>query len=442
MEPFLLFIVAFFIALAVQLWIAIWWLGLRYFRPMRRLANTIELFAQGNWNQRATLKRNDELGKLANMFNYAAGRLQETYIAEERQVETASGLARLAASAPGLDEYLEQSQALLAKQYEHLLLTISPAWLPEQPVGAKQPADARSDGEGLPAAPDASLPVMMHGQSLATLNVVSATHGGPSNADLSELRAVAEQLAPALQIFRLHEAQAALETSGRLREAGRQIARAETAEQVFQSMNRAFDSGPCPALLLQYKADGLLLVAGPSGGPELSQPLPAWLDQAPAELESRLTSETAYLLAPQPGGPALPLALSELLARLGCASAAWLPTWREDRPALLLVLGAAASDPRRAFTPYTLQPYIHLVELATTALEKIQARQALRQLQEDSQRQAERERTLDEIGGQIRSSVDLQGILQNTATALGSALDARRATIRIQLEGTDPSDEP
>ncbi|HEX7973453.1 MAG TPA: hypothetical protein VF498_03520, partial [Anaerolineales bacterium] len=103
---------------------------------------------------------------------------------------------------------------------------------------------------------------------------------------------------------------------------------------------------------------------------------------------------------------------------------------------------AAASDPRRAFTPYTLQPYIHLVELATTALEKIQARQALRQLQEDSQRQAERERTLDEIGGQIRSSVDLQGILQNTATALGSALDARRATIRIQLEGTDPSDEP
>lgn len=54
-------------------------------RPISRLNEAARQIAQGDWNQTVPLKRNDELGELAQSFNQMALQLQDSFIALERR---------------------------------------------------------------------------------------------------------------------------------------------------------------------------------------------------------------------------------------------------------------------------------------------------------------------------------------------------------------------
>ena len=51
-----------------------------------QLAQTLKDFEDGNWGSRATLNREDELGKLANIFNNMAARIEQSNRQEQEAI--------------------------------------------------------------------------------------------------------------------------------------------------------------------------------------------------------------------------------------------------------------------------------------------------------------------------------------------------------------------
>jgi GAF domain-containing protein len=106
-------------------------------------------------------------------------------------------------------------------------------------------------------------------------------------------------------------------------------------------------------------------------------------------------------------GLAVPITLrGQLLGVIGVEAPAGKTEWSEDEIALVQAVG----------------------EQLGQALESAR-------LFADTQRRAERERLVGEIAAKIRSSTDLQAILETTAVELGQLLGTSRARVRLAAEG-------
>ncbi|WP_345309787.1 HAMP domain-containing protein [Candidatus Villigracilis saccharophilus] len=82
-------------------------------------------FAEGDWDQRAKVLSEDEVGLLADSFNNMAEELSSTYRSLEekvdertRQIRTAAEVAQNITTISDLDEMLAKTAELLVKQFE------------------------------------------------------------------------------------------------------------------------------------------------------------------------------------------------------------------------------------------------------------------------------------------------------------------------------------
>jgi GAF domain-containing protein/HAMP domain-containing protein len=99
--------------------------------PISRLATAAKTLSSGDFTARATIDQRDEVGNLASSFNAMAGQLQsvignlEQRVAERTEaleqqslrLRTAAEVARDAASAPNLDQLLDQAARLICDRF-------------------------------------------------------------------------------------------------------------------------------------------------------------------------------------------------------------------------------------------------------------------------------------------------------------------------------------
>ena len=96
----------------------------RVIRPLQSLSGITRKFAEGDWNQRAEVLSNDEVGLLASSFNYMANEIGDVYRSLEqkvekrtRQIQTASEVAQNITTISNLDDMLQKTAELMVQQF-------------------------------------------------------------------------------------------------------------------------------------------------------------------------------------------------------------------------------------------------------------------------------------------------------------------------------------
>jgi len=126
-----LYILGITLAFGILLGVAIWATTQRLISPLNLLTNATLQFSRGNWDQRAPVSQEDEIGLLSSTFNQMADDLAITYrslesqIAERthslekrsQQLEATAQVAREAAAIRNLDELLTYATHLIAEQF-------------------------------------------------------------------------------------------------------------------------------------------------------------------------------------------------------------------------------------------------------------------------------------------------------------------------------------
>ena len=62
-----------------QIALVVWLIQRRLTEPLAELSNSLQLFLEGNWDQRVNANQQDEIGHLASLFNQMANDLVDTY---------------------------------------------------------------------------------------------------------------------------------------------------------------------------------------------------------------------------------------------------------------------------------------------------------------------------------------------------------------------------
>lgn len=559
----LIFAAIIFCATLALMALIIWQVTARLTRPIIALARTVQLFADGNWEQRAPVERQDEVGLLAHSFNHMADELTGLYHSLEAKVEertfgirTMAEVSQTVIAATSLDDLLHRTLELIVKRLISLTARHTPSYAPgiyapgvyahgiyaaifliDQPGNAVPGAKPEAGGPPRPELPHAvlhqvvgppeiehtfpGLKVRVDSQSLigwvATFNrsrvdqIVTAEGRSPTRRPdllpetrsevaipiavgdrvlgvlniqsnqavpgpavpaaavpgsavpdpavpaaappftpevVSELQTLANQIAAAVQNFRLLETtQVNLQETDRLYQASHLIAQAETSAEIFATATQALAQLPYTSAILIPKPGGMHLYSPQLKSPGSESPpediAPGWLPGPVENLEAALIALSSPSTHPSDSSPdsrsgslpplllknferqaarrtapetaAHPVLLEwmrQLALKLECEDAAFLPVIRSQRLAAMLVLAAPPKPAARAqpgepstFTPSGLQPYTNLIELIATTLQKVDAIHTMRASLAELQ-------TLTTVGQTIALETDLDNLYQ------------------------------
>jgi GAF domain-containing protein len=158
--------------------------------------------------------------------------------------------------------------------------------------------------------------------------------------------------------------------------ATRQIAQAETADEVLYALIHALKQTPFYSITLAEKDQFLHLLSISSAlkGPE-GKVRAAWAPFSREEIENFLPTGDLLIVSDLRSPPRLPGSLLEQLNEWNCRAAAFIPVRRSGQLAALLIVGAEEPE---AVHGVSIQPYASLAELTATALEKVAAVDAMK----------------------------------------------------------------
>lgn len=390
--------------------------------PLTKLAASVSQFSSGNWDVRTDIKREDEVGQLANSFNQMASDLSVLYQSLEkkveertRQLQTSGELSQLSVTASDLDELLSETVNLLAKRFGYpfaaiylldennefavmrqiaappeLIASLRGARIKVEPLSLVgwvamtsstkidligQGAFGAIDREDLSpeARAEAGIPIIHAGKILGVL-VVQSIRATQLNEDtIHELQILANQISPALQNFYLLEAtQIDLQETNLLYKASHQIAQAENIEQIYSQAEEALNhTAYRSAFIVSNDKHFDCKWNNLEGTSQLS----GIVRMDPKLVNQYLPESGPFFYQTNQKQLSLPLELVEWLKSLGRSAIALLPVRRGGELQNILILGTAESDPRAGmrFSSLRLQPYINLIELMTNTVEKIEA---------------------------------------------------------------------
>lgn len=417
----------------------------RLVKPLEILSNITQQFARGNWEQRAVINRNDELGLLAFSFNQMANDLRELYLSLEAKVEershqlrTASEVALLATSGTNRDEMMQQAVNLLKDRFNFFYSAIYmldetgeyatlraaattdealqiPANLRVQvgsqsvvgQVAAKQSSMIISDlisedvfksptSVMIKSASEASVPMMLGSDMLGVIDVQSQEIGAFDADTLVVLQTLANQLATGLRnVLLVESSQVNLEETSVLYRASRQISQSSNENEVLNILTDTLSKTVYVAILLSVESDNLKIVSfnDPKhtvvGGSLAGISLP--MQRGAARL-----AENPLLLIDDLQASGDFENLTTFLARRGCRSAALIPINESRRATKLLVLGTRESNP---LSSTRLQPYVSLAEVASTSLDRFVVLKTLQERLNDLQ-------VLEYVGQAVSAETD------------------------------------
>lgn len=383
--------------------------------PLIHLSDIASKFAEGKFQDRAKVKRTDEIGQLANSMNKMAEELNVLYANLEGQVElrssqlrAASEVAYIATSSSRLDEILSKTVELATQRFALYNTSIyltdeTRRFLTLREMSGSSHRDIKRQNSRLsfssntPTAwaaelnqvryvqdveqestyqPDDYLPYSRSMMAIPiavgsdVLGVMEVHHSQPNgfDADLQFiLQTIANQIAGAIQNTRLLEtAQVDLEETSQLYRLTRIVTGADSEQVAMNSVIEALPQLPHVSALLSVDQDNLHIQA--------------LYDPRNKKLERGLTSidipmRKSYEALSQ-GSPifiediAQPSEFDNILSfflRRGCQAAAILPCMQTGKPAKVLVIGFLEDQ---SISQATLQPYINLSEVIGATLDK------------------------------------------------------------------------
>jgi transcriptional regulator with GAF, ATPase, and Fis domain len=482
----LIFAVILFIVFAVLIGLLLWQVTQRFTRPLVVLSKTVRNFANGMWEQRAPVNRSDEIGLLAYSFNKMADELSRLYHSletkvEERstQVRAATEIAQIAISATNLDTLLLKSLELIMRRFRFAYVAMylvderGAALVLHQSKGINQVArespgattllDARTleswvatnnkirkdqlsraellvDTNDSPSAKErveVGLPIAVGDEVLGVIKIQNQVGMPVTEEILEELQSLTNQVAPTIRSFYLYEAaQIDLRQTSLLYEASHNIAGCNTTTEILEAAQAALQEIPYASALFMGSGDQLSLRFSfiPYTGQTASLPESIQLSQ---QIQQRLSSRTSPLILEERSQTTdWPTAMAQISAQMSCDIVAFLPMTNGEQLTGLLVLGSRQDDTGKkgAFSAANLQAYTYLVEMVSTALQKVLALESMQKRLRELQ-------TLDTVSQAVSAATDLNRLFhilhQQLDQVMGAVefyvalFDAKTQTIHV-----------
>ncbi len=214
------------------------------------------------------------------------------------------------------------------------------------------------------------LPLTIKNEVVGALDVQSTSPQAFDEEDIVILQTLADQIASAIHNIRLLEsAQINLQEIHLLYEASRVISRSNTAEEIIENAASVFDQTDFLAATLV--ADGKRLRLRSLYQPERNSPPDEaqYLPYPRADAQNALQGKN-YLLITDFSQTTLPAVLVHIPREWKAEEVVYFPLWQQGNLEALFILG---STDKGVFSEALIQPYLNLIDLATVALEKIEA---------------------------------------------------------------------
>ncbi len=393
----------------------------RLISPLATLAEMTEKFSKGNWAARANIRRNDEIGQLANAFNRMAEELSDLYhsletVVEKRtsQLRAASEVAQLATSASNVTETLSRTVQLISERfgYYHVALYLVDETghsLAINEAGGKESESIKQRDERIDilntnlmgwvvnsnkarvlnnihqdqvfrhddvlpeTLAQVVLPVSIGADVLGALTIQSTVADVFDAETVSVLQTLANQISSTLRSNRLLETtQVSYQETSLLYRATRQVSQAQNEEEVTQILVDSFIQLPYVTLILDVQGDQFKVsTVTDSKTGRIDRNLTNITISTAGMAESFLQNRLQVI---DIGKPSIFDNILSFLFRRGCKTAALLPVIQDGQLTKVIALGAREAD---SLSINNLQPYANLVEVVSTTLEKFNVFHAL-----------------------------------------------------------------
>ena len=278
---------------------------------------------------------------------------------------------------------------------------------------------------------EASMPISIGSLTLGVLDVQSAEENAFNAEAVNMLQTVASQIAAAIQNFELTEASHVnFEELARLYRVSRQIAEADSEQEIFENTSRILKESPYPVALLGMKGKRLetLLFTNP---PEKGASEADTLIFSEAETEEVAAHLAGGGVFPTLDSEDLPACMKDLMRRMKAVSAACLPVKKNGELSAVLAVGSRDQQ----FSSVTAQPYTNLADLISVTLEKAEA---IRQMQKHL-RDAEALASMSEA---ISTSADQQTFFRALHAKIQQMIGNYNLIVALYDERTDTISVP
>lgn len=467
------------IAAAAAMGLVLFYGSRRVVKPLQSLTNITKKFAQGEWNQRAEVLSNDEVGQLSYSFNYLADQIEDMYKSLEKkvderalQIRTAAEVAQSITTITNIDEMLNKTVELLVQQFKFYQASIFLMDRSNKRLDFKAGFGSATQGYieqnysldvnsastvGWSAAnnqarvtPDVSedplhlknellpetksevcVPISLNEQVLGVLDVQSTELNAFNSDTTVMLETLASQIAAAIQTSKLVEnSQIDFQELDRLYRSSRMLAEAQSEAETLRISGQILRSAPYPILLFQVLKDSLKLVtasdasrAETSSG-EFQNPI-----QTNTQELSTFLARGSVIAASSPVG--LPKALQEITKILGFTGAAILPIRGQAGLAAIIMIGSR----QQSFSNLAVPPYENLADLISAAFQRSATlAQTERRLQEVE--------SLASINELTSSIADINGFFRDLLTKIQQIIGDYNLIVAIYDETTDTVNIP
>ncbi len=387
----------------------------RLVNPLVQLANTADRFSKGNWDERTKIRRNDEIGLLAESFNNMADELAEHYhslegVVERRtsQVRIASEVAQMATSTTRLSDTLGRTVELIAERFgfyhvaiylfdeikQHLILSEASGEMSDMVKDRGDQVDASANtllswvaahneakilfkeqndplfrpDDLLPdTLSEIAIPVTIGNEVLGVLDIQSTLVDAFDEDTTSVFQTLANQISNTLQNTRLLEStQVSYRETILLYQATRQITQARGEQEIIQHLTDAFIQLPTISAILSVEGEYFKILA-------VTEPTTGKVDRGlfslniPTGRMVDLLAEDRTAIIEDISQPSGYENLLSFLLRRGCVTAALVGVIESGRLSKVFILGGYKKG---QFSPEGLQPFVNLAEVVGASVEK------------------------------------------------------------------------
>jgi GAF domain-containing protein/HAMP domain-containing protein len=454
----------------------------RTIKSLLEVAKANYLLAEGKWDTQVKVLRNDELGLLGSSFNQMVSslntqfdELQDQVEERKREILTAAEVAQMVASARNLDDLFRYTTNLIEERLGHYHTAIFLIDETQENAILREASgqigkNLKSQGYTIPLSSQSiiswvannakvyfsnnvaqdplhlkhellpgtvseiGIPISTRSQVLGVLDVQSVNPDAFQPEIIDMLRTLANQLATAIQNFRLLEGTAIdLQEVSILYRGSRQIAQATTETEVYESATIVVQQTSFLSALYIAKNGTFRLVTSEASNPIYVPQLPKELTLTVSQVEQYLHSNLPTIIrdVDQPATP-IHMELLEPPRGIQCQSVAYLPISIGGTLQAFIMLAARE---RGIINETALQPYSSLVELITTALAKINALQHSRQRIQDLE-------ALSELGKAISRETDLSNLYESIYTEIKKLLGQVDFYIALYYQATEHIEFP
>lgn len=397
----------------------------RIVNPIIQAANTAKNIAQGDWRTRLPATRNDEIGLLAHSFNEMADQLSKFYRSLEAEVQertdqiyAISEIEHKISSASTVKELFNTTVQTIKQNFDFLhvsLYELNPSGLSvtlrslagrrlstmlidlytlnaekhtaihtaittaKPSTTSQEEKDLRLEQGHLPETQSAAIiPLFSQEEIFGLLSIESKNPRTFSKSMLTALETIAEQFTITLQRIRsLEITEESLVEKDILYQASQRIIQTKKRDEIETIIIDALAKVSFISSVFDVEDENLQVksVVDPQNK-RLALPI-EWLAVSREELEGLFPNTLSYrFIKGQAQKEQIPSELLAIPQDLNCQELAFLPIWEEDQLSTLILLGSREEN---SLTAASIQPYINLVEMAKTILEKMAAMKTINQ---------------------------------------------------------------